>query len=163
MRVVPVRLIERERPLGKLRIWTGGASPDGRRLPPEAVVGEWAGQSGHPSSYALLGVTPAAAGVTFVVPMGAARFRDSLAGSADDVVFGEPGERERQFIEEVLKRDASRGWGVLVAASGRAGSSPMAFRWLAKFLQGVVQLEVDDASAQSLWSRWDEARREGLD
>lgn len=153
---LPMRQLER--PGAKLRIWAGEQSPDGQVLPPNAVVGEWAGQVGHPTSYALLGVVPVPSGVTFSMPIRTARFEESLAGSSDEVSFGQPAERERQFIDDVLGSDGSGGWSVLVAACAPFGSSPMAFRWMASFLRSIAYLDIANLSDEGLWIQWDEVR-----
>jgi hypothetical protein len=147
--------------MAKIRIWIGGESPDGRTFPDSTVVVEWTGQTGHPTSYALLGMAPTTSGNPVSIHTEKMLFADSLAGRADEVVFGDTGERELAVIEEVLNQYGPSGWVVPIAASGKFGSSPMAFRWVATFLMGLREvLEKDPAPTdESIWSVWDSARR----
>ena len=154
-----VRELERESPLSRLRIWRDGESPDGQTLPTEAVVVEWAGRTGHPTSYALLGIATRNSGIELSIPVGSTTYQDSLAGTTDEVTFGTPTEEQIVTIQDVLLRDDSNGWNVKVAALGRFGTSQMAFRWVAGFIRVLFIQEVPmDSTDESLWGIWDEAR-----
>lgn len=151
--------IERPSPLTKLRIWRGGGSPVETPLPDNAVIVEWAGQLGHPTSYALLGLSPRRPGVAVSLPTDKAKFEISLADGLDEVTWGELGDAELDAIREVLGEDQTLGWEILVAASGRVGSSPAAFRWVARFIRNLYTLDVtEDASLERIWATWDDSR-----
>jgi len=151
-----IRSLSRDRPIARIRLWMAGASPDGPPLPLASTVAEWAGRTGHPTSYGLLGVAPAScSGVRFLLPEGRV-FVGALAGRNDEVIFGLP-EPYRKEVESVLLGDPTRGWDVVVAAHGRVGSSQMAFRRLATFVLNLHELDFSNASDEDLWAAWDTA------
>lgn len=143
----------------QLRVTTGGDSPDGRKLSQNAVVVEWAGRVGHPTSYALLGLVPRSSGVTFSMSTDRAPFPESLAGASDEVTFDDLNDRWRAVIREVLEQTA-RGWDVVVAAAGKYGSSEMAFRFVAAFIGAFIPSleEGNELDEAEVWAAWDVAR-----
>ena len=114
-----------------IRMWVDGESPDGRHLEAGAIVAEWAGRTGHPTSYGLLGIAPAST-ASRLPSRCRDRLAESLAEEDDAVRFGLPDEY-RPATAEALRVQRG-GWEVLVAAHGEIGSSPMAFRRIAEFL-----------------------------
>src|SRR5688500_12077622 len=81
------RAVRRPRPLTALRLWSEDDWPVAGVHPRRAVAVEWAGQTGHPTSYALLGAVHAQGGDVRPYPGGEA-FGGSLAGKTDHVTFG---------------------------------------------------------------------------
>jgi hypothetical protein len=151
-----IRTLEGNRPLARVRLWVGGASPDGRPLPSSSTVAEWAGRTGHPTSYALLGAAPGSEGIRFLVPGGDV-FVESLAGHGDEVTFGLPDVYKREVEDVLLQQAPFLGWDVLVAAHGRFGSSQMAFRRLATFLLKLNELDLSKVPDDDVWSAWNAA------
>jgi hypothetical protein len=152
-----VRTLRRSYPRASLRVWTGGRSPSGEETDPAVVIAEWTGQCGHPSSYVLLGATPRGDTTTFSVDRDGAPYPDALAGVADTVRFGLPDEY-RSAVEEgfALKMRCAD---VVLAAHGRAGSSPMAFQIMATFIASLADLDPSSCSDDALWQAWDDSRR----
>jgi hypothetical protein len=149
-----------------VRVTDLGYSPPGRRwriwgpgelLPPETtahpdrIVSEWCGRAGHPTSYALLGghISRAPA----VRADGTGYFADALSGNSDRVQWGlESGDYTRtiQAQLEVLAVPIE----ITVAASGKIGSSEVAFRRITRFLGSLLQapeLIGDDAALREIW------------
>ena len=155
-----IRTIDRNRPIARIRLWTGGASPDLRPLPSSSTVAEWAGRTGHPTSYALLGAAPGNEGIRFSVPAGKF-FVEALAGHGDEVTFGLPDAYKREVEDVLLQQPPSPGWDVLVAAHGRFGSSQMAFRQLATFLLKLYELDLSKVPDDDVWSAWNAAGAAG--
>lgn len=137
-----------------MRIYTDGESPDGGQLPAGAVCLEWAGRTGHPSPYGLLGGWRDDTGKV-VAPVNGERFKSALTGRNDRVFFGLPQEY-RDAVEQVQR---ATGDVVLpVAAHGELGSSVVVFRWLALALAATLtntRLLSDDAL---FWREWDRLR-----
>lgn len=107
----------------KLRIRSGLGYQDGSDLPSFVDV-EWVGRAGHPSSYGLLG------GMRSPSPQlkiwnSSGRFKESLAGSADQVFWGLPNEYE-SAVDEALTYQASA-IRIGTAAHGVVGSSSVVF------------------------------------
>ena len=150
-----VRTLQRSAPIGGLRIWTGGDSPNGRDLAAQAVVAEWAGRTGHPTSYAALGGAPTAGGTTVSVETVGPVFLDALAGRTDTVRFGLPDEYRREVEAVLATRECHLD--ILVAAHGVVGSSPVAFRRMATFLAILIGEEISHASEELVWDAWDHA------
>ena len=147
------RTLRCPRPLNALRLWSGEDWPVASPHPDQAIAVEWAGRTGHPTSYALLGAARAGVGVQFYG--GTEPFTDALPGKTDLVAFGLPDEY-RAAVEEELPGDT---YDLLVAAHGTYGSSPMAFRWAARLLRQALReptlLLADD---EALWRTWAAAR-----
>ena len=153
-----MREFERPMPLTRLRLWTDGASPDReRRLSDTAIVAEWAGHIGHPTSYGLLGLDRTTTGVVFSNTTAGMPYTDALPGGADEVTF-DLGGRECDAVREILSAEPSRGWEVVIAASGVVGSSPMAFSLLAVFVQRLFDHPNIITDVPSVWAAWEEAR-----
>ena len=129
-------------------------------MPQDALVVEWAGRSGHPTSYALLGARPTIAGVTVSLPSTAVAFPESLAGVGDTVFLNGLLDEYFPAFVDVLGEDTEQGWEVLTAAAGEVGSSINAFRWVARFFTSLHQILESEAdpSNESLWTEWDQAR-----
>jgi hypothetical protein len=102
----------------------------------------------------LLGIAPAANGVTVSVPDDERRFEENLAGSLDVVHFGLIDEY-RDAVVKTLGQSRSPGWEVFVAAHGHIGSSYSAFRRLAAFLVEVVSLDEAHRNDEAIWRAWD--------
>lgn len=138
--------------LPALRVWFDGDWPVGRGQA-DGIAVEWAGQVGHPSSYALLGGALAAEHAICVETDGPL-FDDSLAGSGDVVRFGLPAEY-REVVGRVADRDG-RPLAILIAAQGECGSSLVACSPAASFLvalaNGAGRLRDDE-----LWTTWQQA------
>jgi hypothetical protein len=136
---------------GRLRLWTAPDGPGGVPIPTDGLCVEWAGQVGHPSSYALLGgrVSDGKAGLLKVRLTGP--YVDSPAGAADVVEFGLP---EDYAVAVGRGVDGAGEVEVTLAAHGRAGSSPVVFarvgRLLAVFLRDGVP--ADDADVWRAWA-----------
>ena len=130
----------------RLRLWTTPDNPG--PLGPGGLGVEWAGRTGHPTSYALLGGHLAPGGSGRVDIQGTGRYTESLAGQSDRVEFGLLDE-----YTEYLSLGLGDGVVVTVGAHGYVGSSPMAFlcagRRLAACLRGGVP--TDDADVLELW------------
>ena len=140
------RLLVRDTPNMKLRVVLG---PPGRGsvLPGHASV-EWVGLAGDPSSYGLIAGARASSSRIALSDEGPARYRGSLAGRADTVVMGLPGE----YRSVVLGALADGVQAVMVsrAAHGEVGSSAYVFAGLTRFLARVLAggLPTDD---QEVW------------
>jgi hypothetical protein len=140
--------------MARLRLWVNGQGPDGRDLAPSEVVVEWAGRTGHPTSYALLGGLRRADQSTVSTPAEGAVFANALAGRNDTVIFGLPGPY-RDTVALVLGDSPDRIVVVTTAAHGLVGSSQMAFRRVAGFLATLLDLDAVAASDVELWDAWD--------
>jgi hypothetical protein len=147
--------VERPTPRARLRIWTNDVGSDGRDLLASEVVVEWAGQSGHPTSYALLGGLRRGDGGTLSAPSAGPPYRSSLAGRADHVTFGLP-VSYRDEVATMIQRSL-RPVEVTLAAHGVAGSSRMAFRRVTVFLLNLIELDLVSTSDAELWEAWDGA------
>jgi hypothetical protein len=156
---VTVLVLERPNPITQLRIWRGGESPDGQALAADAIVVEWTGRTGHPTSYALLGIVPTDSDFEVSIPASDAPYLESLAGGSDQVSFGSLTDEQVVAIRDALGTEHSNGWNVAVAASGLIGSSQMSFRWVAGFIRLLMtQTVAHGPEDQSIWSIWDQAR-----
>lgn len=134
---------------GRLRLWTAPEGPGRVSTPTDGLCVEWAGQVGHPSSYALLGGrlsdgTPGQVRVDLTGP-----YVGSLAGAADVVEFG-----LQEEYAVAVRRGVNGAVQVTIAAHGRVGSSPVVFarvgRLLAVFLRHGVP--ADDADVWQAWA-----------
>jgi hypothetical protein len=135
-----IRTLDRDRPLGHLRIWT---PPDWPAPGPAAGIAvEWTGRAGHPTSYALLGGSSGARRISLAV---SGPFADAKPGDADTVEYGLPAE---------YRCDALHGLTVTVAAHGKIGSDVTAFERVARFLRNLLRdgIPADDGD---VWERWD--------
>jgi hypothetical protein len=156
------RNLERASPSARLRVWTGGRGPGGHDLAVGEVVVEWAGQSGHPSSYALVGCVRRGDQVVLAVATDGPGYPDALAGRADSVAFGLPCEY-RAAVGDVL-RETGYPVEVTVAAHGSLGSSRTAFRRVAGFLVALLGLDLAAVPDETIWRAWDDGSpRAGTD
>ena len=151
-----VRYLERSTPKVLLRLWIGGRGPDERELADSELVVEWAGRSGHPTSYALIGGVRRGEQSSLAVPAGGPPYAASLVGRADTVTFGLP-DSYRSVVIEMID-SAERPIEVTIAAHGMAGSSAMAFRRLTAFLVNTLDIDVDTAAEDEIWGEWDRAQ-----
>ena len=142
---------------GRLRIYGRGEPLPGETSAPEGrVVVEWAGRTGHPASYKLLGATetdrPTDTGIELEYE--GVEFEASLAGPADRVVFG--------LLDEY--RGAIRAASsvftfpmiVRVAAHAQIGSSTIVFERLTDLLAPLVyatDAERTDEVVRLWWER----------
>jgi len=126
-------------------------------LPESALVLEWAGRIGHPTSYALL-AAPAPVGLIIEIPTEKRVFAESLAGRGDEVLLGDLGHEELLAVEGVL--ETGGGWHLMVVASGQVGSSPNAFQRVATFLNYFNREvgPVEELSETTIWNLWDQTR-----
>jgi hypothetical protein len=149
-----VRNLERRAPMTRLRVWAGQERPDGQ--PPAAtdVVVEWAGRTGHPTSYALLGAQRSGPKSTISVQRGDI-YAEALAGRNDTVYSGLLDSYEDAVLEVIA--ESTSPITVSTAAHGLVGSSPMAFRRVAAFLVRLLELNVEALSDAELWEAWDRA------
>lgn len=142
------QLIVRDRPMMRLRI----------RADDSQLSLEWAGRTGHPSSYGLLaGARSTVPGLN--VPAEGGRYRQSLARSADEVYWGLP-EEYRASVAEVLAEQPTP-LTVTQAAHGLIGSSILVFRCLASMLAQVARggTPVDDVDIWHLFdANWETGR-----
>jgi hypothetical protein len=134
------RLLVRESPMMSMRLWWMPGFRTGSRLPSSARV-VWGGRPGHPSSYGLLG------GSTFrqarlAVSSDESTYRDSLAGSADNVRWGLPVEYQAAVLDALTQQP--RPVMVGTAAHGAIGSSSSVFRGLAVLLARLLATGVPD-------------------
>ncbi len=127
-----------------LRIWTTPGVHSGSDLPATATV-EWAGRTGHPSSYGLLGGARSSAPRISVFPSGA-KFRGSLARSSDEVRWGLPAEYEAAIAEAM--EDQPQAVVVSQVAHGRIGSSMYVFRCLTVLLCRLLAGGVPNEDAE---------------
>jgi hypothetical protein len=111
---------------------------------------EWTGQTGHPTSYALLGIHPGpdTAAVTHLNE----NF-DSLAGGTDDVLFGLPDEY-REALVDIFPDELGRS--PCIAAHGMMGSSIVAFRAVALFLRNTDD-QLWESTDDLIWQAWKSA------
>lgn len=148
------RLLDRASPWERMRIYTDGESPHGAQLPAGAVCLEWAGRTGHPSSYGLLGGWRDGTGA-MLAPTDGEPFKSALAGNNDNVFFGLPAQY-RDAVEQVQRTQSDIVFAV--AAHGLVGSSEWVFRRLARALAAGLsdaRLLSDDAA---FWQEWDRLR-----
>lgn len=112
------------------------------------VTIEWAGRTGHPSSYGLLSGTEAE---TCRVEVAAerGRFRDALAPSSHDEVFwGLPAEYESAVVS--VLHEAQPPLLVAGAAHGLVGSSQHVFAALTRLLRRLL-VDGIPADEDALW------------
>jgi hypothetical protein len=134
------------------RIWgPGELLPGETTAHPGRIVAEWCGRGGHPTSYALLGghISPAPA----IHADRVGYFANALPGSNDRVRWGLEFPHYTQAIQDQLAT-LQTPVEITVAASGEAGSSPVAFSRLTRFLGSLLQapeLIGDDAALRKLW------------
>jgi hypothetical protein len=140
----------------QLRIESSVGYRDGSNLPTFVNV-EWAGRVGHPSSYGLLGGTRARQ-PDLRIWTSTSPFKQSSAGSADQVFWGLPAEYE-DTIERTLADQASA-VSVGTAAHGMVGSSNLVFMGLTTLLCRLLGAGIpinDDDVWRLLDSCWSEA------
>jgi hypothetical protein len=137
----------------RLRVDLGPNEPG---LLPDSATVEWAGRVGHPSSYGL--IAGALAETTGVVAgeLPPTRFRDSLAGRSDKVLWGLEDEY-RIAIEAALAEEVRS---VLVSrvAHGEVGSSAYVFAALTRFLCRVLVADLP-TSDEDVWRLFDSCWR----
>jgi hypothetical protein len=126
------RDLRRERPFGHLRVWTPPDTPNGSSPAPIAI--EFGGLINDPSSYGLLGGALVDGDTRFEVSTHGANYGGSLARGQDVVSFGLPDE----YRDGVLSAVPS-GLAVMLAAHGKASSSPFIFGILARVLVTFLQ------------------------
>lgn len=140
-------MFRRERPIGRLRLRTPPDAPSGS--PRDALVVEFAGQVGHPSSYGMLGGHTTAAETTFDVPLNGLFYPDSMAASEDRATFGLPLEYRWAVLEAM-----PTGLVVTVAAHGAVSSSEAIFARLTHLLGALLQSPLP-ATDDELWAALD--------
>jgi hypothetical protein len=140
-----------------LRIWASCGVRRDSLLPLNLTV-EWAGRSGHPSSYGLL-TGRLSARPSIAAPDAGVAYPDSLAGAADDVRWGLPAEYRRAVAEAVA--GLAEPLRITDAAHGLAGSSPYVFRVLTGLLGRMLAtgVPVDD---DEIWRLHDASARAAL-
>ena len=154
-----MRMLDRGAPMARMRLWAGGEFPYGQTLASEAVVAEWAGRTGHPTSYGLLGLSRRGVRYPVSAPDHGDQFMDALAGCNDTVRFGLP-DLYRDAVESVLQLAGLLDLVVVVAAHGEVGSSQFAFRRLASFVAHVMPTDLGVSSDEEVWAVWDAAAEE---
>jgi hypothetical protein len=138
-----------------LRIETHVAPRSGSSLNSSATV-EWIGRIGHPSSYAVLG------GHRFTsdgvqVFTGGAIFKESLAGSVEEIRWGLPREYE-DAISEILSAQPVPVT-VSKSAYGQVSSSAHAFRTVALMLCRILGGGLPSAD-HDVWKLYDSCHSE---
>ena len=119
---------------------------------PKQLAVEWGGrQSGHPSTYGLLGGLPSSTFLSTLDPE-VGQVHDHLGGSGAPALFGLP-----DYSLRAIKLTGPLT--VTVAAEHSHSSSEMVFRWLTEFLLWGFELGGWPASNQEVWENWDSARR----
>lgn len=128
-----------------------GPSRSGGAAPFYATV-EWAGQVGHPSSYALLTGTRSSTPNIKIHDTGA-KHRSALAAGSDKVFFGLPTEYEGA-VADVLNQELQP-VSVGGAAHGLVGSSEVAFRGVSRLLCRILagELPFEDEAVWHLLDR----------
>jgi hypothetical protein len=147
-----IRLLQRGAGLGALRIWCDGDWPTDD-VPVGGIAIEWVGRGGHPTSYVLLGGSPAARFEVGAAATGTV-YEDALAGVADLVRFGLPPEY-RGAVDQVgeLLPTGAHPCRISLAAHGEAGSSVVAFRAGTIFLTTIMG-RASSLSEDELWAAW---------
>jgi len=145
------RELVRDRPFGRIRIWTPPDRPKGAAASP--IVVEWAGLVGDPSSYGLLGGTLVEGETRIDAPLDGTAFPDSLARN-DRGAFGLPAGYRAGVLAAV-----PFGLAVSVAAHGMASSSPLTFGELARLLVIFLRHGIPEGDDE-VWRTFDEARDE---
>lgn len=143
---------------GRLRIWgRRELLPGETTAPAERVVAEWAGRTGHPSSYGLLGATaPNGPMETSIdIAQEGAPFDASLAGANDQVVSG--------LLDDYRAaiRAASSVFTfpmiVQVAAHGAIGSSELVFERLTDLVAPLVWCSDNERTDDIVGLWWERA------
>lgn len=149
-----IRLLRSDLGRHGLRIWSDGDWPlDG--APAAGVAVEWAGRVGHPTSYMLIGGSPADRFSVKASP-GGPLFDTSLAGSGDVVRFGLPVEYRRAVEQGAAITPDGVACEVSIAGHGEIGSSIVAFRAGTIFLRAIMD-RVASLSDEDLSARWTDA------
>lgn len=151
-----IRVLRSQRGLPALRIWCDGDWPTDD-VPVSGIAVEWAGQVGHPTSYMLLGGSPARR-FDVTAQADGPLFENALEGVADIVQFGLPAEY-RRAIDQVVGNapdDAPR-CTISLAAYGDAGSSIVAFRAGTIFLTTILD-RATSLTDDELWTLWHASR-----
>lgn len=143
---------------GRLRIWGRGEFlPGEATAPADRVVVEWAGRTGHASSYGLLGATAPDGPMETRIEIAheGAPFDGSLAGANDHVVFG--------LLDDYRAaiRAASSVFTfpmiVQVAAHGAIGSSELVFERLTDLLAPLVYCSDQERTDNIVGLWWERA------
>ncbi len=140
---------------GRLRIYSSGQLLTGETgAPTDRIIVEWAGHTGHPSSYGLLGATPtdSPTHADLALDHEEREFPQSLAGTADQVSFG----LLNEYWPAIASATSVSNFPITVrvAAHAQIGSSPIVFRRLANLLAPLVystNAERTDSLVRLLW------------
>ena len=142
------RELRRDRPFGRLRIWTTPDAPNGSAG--TLIVIEYAGLIFNPSSYGLLGGKFVEGETRIDVPVDGRAFVDSLAAD-DHAAYGLPAEYQPAVVAAVPS-----GLAVTLAAHGRASSSQFVFGTLSRLLMTFLGEGIPDGDVD-IWLAHDEA------